>query len=737
MKRKMKRILLLFFTVAALTAVLGFSSSAKEYTSGDFKYNVGSKNAVLLSYTGKDKAVKIPSKVKGVPVTSIADWAFDEIKTMETVSIPSTVTKIGEAAFNACSSLTKVNLPKNLKKISASAFWYCTNLKQVFIYDKVTSIGKNAFTGCDKATVYVVKGSYAESHIKTLDNVKLGYRYMTSLKLTKTSLTLEIGNTEKLKYKYSPSAVYNKKVTYKSSDEKIVKVSSSGTIKGVACGTAVITCTAKDGSGKVSKCTVKVVPQNVKNLTSYSVTRTSYKLKWDKVEGATGYLVKKYDSQAKKWVTFTKTSKTAFSVKNLEPGTSTRFAVKAYTKIDKTTYYSPAYTHFTAKTLSPDKVTGLTAKAGSNSINLTWNEIEGATGYLVYIYDPENKDYYQKADVSVPKAKIASLKSNTTYSFAVKAYYKSSDGTSYSKYYSEICTATTLPGVITGFTVLDDYTTTDSVTLTWTGIKECSGYIIYIYDSKTDSFVPYHTVRSSSVTMYRIDKLQSDTVYYFKIRAYSGIESNSGELSEKLKVRTGKELLNKENGLEYFVESLNATKNSVKNFSVIKQCNIKNRVAPDSIEYTDILSDVARSYNKTYSIADGKDSATLLPLNSIIAPLGKDCTLDKSMIQEDSLSVSPDGNGYKVAFTLQREGKDGKIHSLITEPVNWTAVEEKHEGFSLNYCIYDGTEIEAKVRGAQIDYLTVRMPMDVSFNLNGKDFSFSQTVEYKYFFIWN
>ncbi|MBQ1967708.1 MAG: hypothetical protein II356_07015, partial [Clostridia bacterium] len=92
MKRKIKSILLLSLTVAAITVFFAFSASAKEYSSGDFKYNVGSKNAVLLSYTGKDKEVKIPSKVKGVPITSIADWAFDEVKTMETISIPSTVT---------------------------------------------------------------------------------------------------------------------------------------------------------------------------------------------------------------------------------------------------------------------------------------------------------------------------------------------------------------------------------------------------------------------------------------------------------------------------------------------------------------------------------------------------------------------------------------------------------------------------------------------------------------------
>ena len=738
MKRKIKRILLLALAVATLTVFFAFSSSAKEYSSGDFKYNVGSKYAVLLSYEGKDKDVKIPSKVKGVPITSIADWAFDENKTMETVSIPSTVTKIGEASFNACTALKRVNLPKNLTKISASAFWYCTNLKQVFIYDKVTSIGKNAFTGCKNITIYVVKGSYAETHVKKLDNVKMGYRYMTSLELTKTSLSLEIGNTTKLTYKYSPSAIYNKNVTFKSSDEKIVKVSEKGTIKGISCGTATITCTANDGSGKTATCTVKVVPANVKNVKTSSVTKNSFNLKWDKVEGATNYIIKKYDTQTSKWVTFLKTSKTSCSVKDLEPGTSVRFAIKAYTKVGSTTYYSPAYTHYTGKTSSPDKVTGLKAKAGSTSITLSWTKIQDATGYLVYIYDSIAKEYYQKSDVSAAKAEITGLKSNTTYTFAVKAYFKSASGTSYSSYYSDLCTATTLPGVVTGFSALSDYTTTDSVTLTWTGIKDCSGYTIYIYDLKTETFVPYHTIKSDVVTMYQVTGLEADTVYYFKIRAFSGVESNAGELSSKLTVRTAKKLLNEENGFEFFVNALNVTKNTTsRNYSIIKQCNITDRVAPNSIEYTAILSDVARSYSHTYSIIGGKDTQTQLPATSIIAPLNKDCTLQKSMIDESSLKVTPNGNGYTVAFNLQREGKDGETHPLITEPVDWTAIEEKYEDFTLNYCIYDKTTVEAKVRENQVDHLTVKMPMDVNFTYNGKDYSFTQTVEYKYFFIWN
>ena len=104
MKAIFKKILFTALTVTSLLMILAFSSSAKEYTSGNFKYNVGSKYAVLVEYTGKSSSVKIPSEVKNVPVTVIGEWAFSDNKTLKSITIPSTVTKIGEAAFNNCTA---------------------------------------------------------------------------------------------------------------------------------------------------------------------------------------------------------------------------------------------------------------------------------------------------------------------------------------------------------------------------------------------------------------------------------------------------------------------------------------------------------------------------------------------------------------------------------------------------------------------------------------------------------
>ncbi len=739
MKRKITKILTLILAVMTFSLLLTFSSSAaKEYVSGDFRFRVGSKSATLVEYTGSAKEVKIPSKVQGKPVMVIDKEAFWGKTKMKSVTIPSTVIKIGQAAFNECTGLTKVSLPTKLKTISSGAFWYCTNLKKIYIYDKVTTIGENAFRGCNNLTVYVVKGSFAEKHVKTLSNVKIAYRYVTSLKLDKTSLSLDLGSSGKLTCTVSPKNVHNSAVSYKSSNPKIVKVSSDGTVTAVSCGTATITVTAKDKSGKTAKCTVKVLPGKISNLKVSAQTKDSYKLSWSKVSGATGYRIIKYNTDTKKWEKVLNTTKTSYTFKNLEAGSAVRYGVKAYTKVNKTVYYAASYAYVTAKTLSPDKVTGLKASAKSNSVSLSWTAIDGADGYCVYIFDEEINAYYKMATVSSSKAEVERLQSNQTYSFAVKAFFKTDSSITYSKYYSDALKVTTLPGVVQGFCYLEDSLSYNKVTLSWTKLNQCSGYIIYLYNIETDKYEVLKKIKGNETVSFEVTDLEEKTPYHFKIRAYASLETNLGDATEKLTVVTKEKGIDKENAIALFTEALNNTKNSNASFSMLKECHILDLNAPNQLEYTTVLRDVAREYSTVYTIVNGADKKTGVSLNSLIAPSGKNSALTNEHIKADSLVCYNDGEGFFISFDLPTEAKEAVATSLVTDPVNWAKVEENHETFRLNSCVYLGTRVKsAKIVDGKISYLITEMPIKANFTLGAKTYEFTETVEYRYFFTWN
>ncbi|MGN1442390.1 MAG: leucine-rich repeat protein, partial [Acutalibacteraceae bacterium] len=477
-KNYLKSLTFLAFCVS-LFAALTICASAKTVKSGNYTYDVDGKTASLVEYTGSESSVSVPSKIGSATVTKINDYAFWQNKKVTKVTLPSTVTTIGDAVFNECTSLTKVVLPKNLVTMGDSVFWFCTNLKTVVFYANAKTFGKNIFTGCNKAvTAYVVKGSPAEKYIKTENSVNLGYRYISSLK-TASSVKLAVGESQKISVTISPSVVYDRRIAYSSSNEKVVSVASDGTMKASAVGKATITCKAMDGSGKTVSTTVTVVPAKASIERQSKTTLTSYRLVWTKAAGATAYRVYRYDTKTKKWVTLGDTTKNYYNVSNLSYYSSDKYRVRSYCKIGKTTYSADVSATFTAKVNYAAKVTGMTRGASTgNSIAFSWKAAAYADGYNVYLYDLGTKKYTLIKSTTSVQYTAEKLSPNCEYGFAVRAY--SLDGTKkvLAKEHSGWFYFSTTPSPVTGLAVKEDSAGFDKFTVEWNKAENVSGYIL-------------------------------------------------------------------------------------------------------------------------------------------------------------------------------------------------------------------------------------------------------------------
>lgn len=97
---------------------------------------------------------------------------------------------------------------------------------------------------------------------------------VTSVTLDKTSATLLPGDVLKLNATVLPDNATNKAVTWKSSDESIVKVANDGTVTALAVGNATVTATSVDGSGTFASCTITVNPILVSSVTLDKSTAT-------------------------------------------------------------------------------------------------------------------------------------------------------------------------------------------------------------------------------------------------------------------------------------------------------------------------------------------------------------------------------------------------------------------------------------------------------------------------------
>ena len=110
-----------------------------------------------------------------------------------------------------------------------------------------------------KNFIYIVESDFA-------DDITV-----SSISINTTSASMKAGETMQLTATVKPDDATNKSVMWKSDNESVAKVSSSGLVTAVSAGTTTIRCTAQDGSGISATCTVNVS----KTYESYNITTTS------------------------------------------------------------------------------------------------------------------------------------------------------------------------------------------------------------------------------------------------------------------------------------------------------------------------------------------------------------------------------------------------------------------------------------------------------------------------------
>jgi hypothetical protein len=156
-----------------------------------FTYTTNDGTITITGYTGSGGAVTIPDTITGLPVTSIASYAFDYCYSLTIVTIGTNVTSIGIAPFYSCASLSAImvdtlnmfyssvdgvlfdkstntliqypggktggyTVPNSVTSIGVVAFASSTNLTSVTIPNSVTNIGSYAFSPCTSLSAITV-----------------------------------------------------------------------------------------------------------------------------------------------------------------------------------------------------------------------------------------------------------------------------------------------------------------------------------------------------------------------------------------------------------------------------------------------------------------------------------------------------------------------------------------------------------------------------------------------------
>jgi hypothetical protein len=94
-------------------------------------------------------------------VTSIGNYAFDEVSGLTSIEIPSSVTSLGEGAFYDCDLLASITIPSSVTNIGDDVFYKCSALSTVVILPaSLTTYGKRVFDyNKSDRKIYVPNGS--------------------------------------------------------------------------------------------------------------------------------------------------------------------------------------------------------------------------------------------------------------------------------------------------------------------------------------------------------------------------------------------------------------------------------------------------------------------------------------------------------------------------------------------------------------------------------------------------
>ena len=304
---------------------------------------------------------------------------------------------------------------------------------------------------------------------------------------------------------------------------------TSFTHTGLSDGTTYFYCvTAKDNiteSGRsqtVSRITMPGIPAN---LRSTAVSSNSVTLAWNVVTGAASYRIYSAATiNGTKTQVNTITSGTSSTITGLSANTTQYYFVTAVNASGES-FHSDV---LAVKTLLAAP-SGVTATSQSvNSINLTWNAVQGALSYKVY-YGTSNSTINILADGAVSGTSFThnGLSAGTTYFYCLTAHNDSNESDR-----SQIVSRITIPGIPTNLRTTA--VSFDNLTLAWNAVTGAASYRIYRASTITGTKTQVGTTSSGS-TFYHTGLTANTTNYYFVTAVNASGESS---YSDALTVKT-------------------------------------------------------------------------------------------------------------------------------------------------------------------------------------------------------
>ena len=255
-------------------------------------------------------------------------------------------------------------------------------------------------------------------------------------------------------------------------------------------------------------------PTKVNGLVAEEVDYKNIQLSWEAVADATSYVVERFNTTTNEWMFVADTSETTYTHAGVKTGKQYTYRVKAITKVEDDVYEGAYSDEVSATTTLQGTLTLELTNNGPVQFDLTWNQIDGATRYIVYRKSTNNE--YKKLVTLGKDVTTYTTRAMTadTYTYQVKAARYDSVERVFG------ATSNEVQGTIentTAPTLNKEVKEDHKLQLTWNKVARMNAY--ELYQSTNDG--TYRLLTRTKANTYETKPCKVGSTYRYKVRGYA------------------------------------------------------------------------------------------------------------------------------------------------------------------------------------------------------------------------
>jgi fibronectin type 3 domain-containing protein len=278
---------------------------------------------------------------------------------------------------------------------------------------------------------------------------------------------------------------------------------------------------ARDTLGNESAEVVNIqavaAPSSVQVTADFSGGNTS---RWGGVAGVSGYQVWRSVTADGTYECLAETAARKYTDTAVTPRQTYYYIVRAYKTSGSMRIYSAASRMVSAAAVytTPEGVSA--SMASYNSVTVSWNPVDGASGYQLYRATSENGTYSLVKTTTATSYANTSLKTGTRYYYKVRAYRTVNRRKVFGSD-SAVVSATPVLSPVAAASAVAYYPT--SIKVTWSSVPGRTKYEVWRADSPGGTPV---LVKTTTSTYYKDTTRTPFVTYYYFIKVYRSVSGS-------------------------------------------------------------------------------------------------------------------------------------------------------------------------------------------------------------------